>query len=227
MTYVHQSLDISVSRKIAMPWESLTCCGTHELNLRTHEALFFEGDDADFLYEVVDGVLCSYRVLADGRRQVLSFAYPGDLVGLTPSGLYRFNCEAACKTSVRCIAKCDAMRDAREYPDIGSHLLEHATSALANMEEHQMLLGRKSAAEKLASFLLTLARKATETSQNSVEFHLPMRRADIADYLGLTIETVSRSLTKFRMSGVISLPHASIVAVPDIDRLAHIADGDG
>lgn len=211
---------------VAMPWENLLGSNTHEQKVGTHEALFCEGDDADFLYEVVEGVMCNYRILMDGRRQIISFAYPGDLIGLGQADSYRYSCEAVCGAKVRSISKGALMRDAQGHADIGHRLLEIATAELASMQEHQLLLGRKSAVEKLASFLLVLARKAADEDALEARFKLPMTRTDIADYLGLTIETVSRNMSKLKISGVIDLPQTTTVRVRDMNKLKELAEGD-
>ena len=215
----------SNSKPCAMPWDSLATDKCHELQVDAHEALFCEGDDADFLYEVVDGVMCNYRILVDGRRQIISFAYPGDLIGLGQTDSYRFSCEAACSARVRSIPKGGLMRDAQGQASLGHRLLEIATAELASMHEHQLLLGRKSAIEKLATFLLILARKNGGEDAQSASFELPMIRADIADYLGMTIETVSRNMTKLKIAGIINLPKTTTVVVPDIQALEDLAEG--
>ena len=194
--------------------------------MRAHEALFCEGDDAEFLYEVVEGVMCNYRILMDGRRQIISFAYPGDLIGLGQAESYRYSCEAVCGAKVRSISKGALMRDAQGHADLGHRLFEIATAELANMQEHQLLLGRKSAIEKLASFLLVLAHRACKEDDQEASFKLPMTRTDIADYLGLTIETVSRNMTKLKVSGVIDLPQTTTVQVRDMLKLEGLAEGD-
>ncbi|NNE23861.1 MAG: cyclic nucleotide-binding domain-containing protein, partial [Rhizobiales bacterium] len=148
----------SSASPVTMPWESLSGINAHVCKLRAHEALFCEGDDAEFLYEVVEGVMCNYRILMDGRRQIISFAYPGDLIGLGQTQSYRYSCEAVCGAKVRSISKGALMRDAQGHADLGHRLFEIATNELNSMQDHQLLLGRKSATEKLASFLLVLAR---------------------------------------------------------------------
>ena len=216
----------SSASPVAMPWENLSGSNAHECKVQAHEALFCEGDDAEFLYEVVEGVMCNYRILMDGRRQIISFAYPGDVIGLGQTETYRYSCEAVCGSKVRSISKGALMRDALGHADLGHRLFEIATSELASMQEHQLLLGRKSAVEKLASFLLVLARKACREDDKEASFKVPMTRTDIADYLGLTIETVSRSMTKLKLSGVIDLPQTTTVRVRDMLRLEELAEGD-
>ncbi len=211
---------------VSMPMSSLVECNTHDQALCTHEELFCEGDKVEFFYEVVDGVLCNYRMLLDGRRQIISFAHPGDLIGLGQDGAYRYSCEAVCRSKVRSISSCAVMRDARKHAGLGHRLLLSASAELARMQEHQLLLGRKTAIEKLASFLMMLAGRYSRDGTQQTYFDLCMTRTDIADYLGLTIETVSRNMTKLKHSGIIELPEATIVHVRDMNKLAELASGD-
>ncbi len=209
-----------------VPWHNTAGRSAHEQRLHAHEALFCEGDEAGFLYEVVDGVMCNYRILLDGRRQIISFAYPGDLIGLGHTESHRFSCEAVCDARVRSIPKAALLRDAQGQAHVGHRLLEIATAELADMQEHQLLLGRKSAMEKLASFLLMLACRSKGEGAKTARFNLPMTRTDIADYLGMTIETVSRNLTKLKVLGVIDLPQTTRVIICDMDKLEELAEGD-
>jgi len=194
--------------------------------LHPHDALFFQGDDAEYIFGVVDGVMCNYQILADGRRQVISFAYPGEIIGLSHSDTYRFNCEASCDACVRRISSVAFFRYAEGRADIGRRLLDIANAELTSTQEHQVLLGRKSAAEKLAWFLLSLVRRNDGEFAPRPQFQLPMMRRDIADYLGLTVETVSRNLTKFKVMGVIDMPQSKTVVVHDMDMLKEAAEGD-
>lgn len=211
---------------VPMPWNNIESKSCHEQKLRSHEVLFCDGDEAGFIYEVVEGVMCNYRILPDGRRHVISFAYPGELIGLGHSESYRFYCEAVGEARVRSVSKAALMRDAQEHADIGRCLFEFASAELASMQEHQLLLGRKCAIEKLASFLLALAHRNCGDEAQSAQFQLPMTRSDIGDFLGLTIETVSRNITKLKNMGVIDLPQSSTVLVRDIERLEGLAEGE-
>lgn len=188
-----------------------------------HDPIFCEGDDADFLYEVLDGVICSSRLLSDGRRHVISFSYPGDLVGLSHKESYRFSCDAVSPAKVRVIPRNAILNAVKDRPDLGEKLLQSAADQLAEMHDHAVMLGCKSAIEKVTSFLLVLAKRRADGE----EIHLPMTRTDIADYLGLTVETVSRNLTKLRLQGVIDLPEAHTVLIRDMGRLNDLADGEG
>lgn len=210
----------------AAPWSNVAGKSAHEQNLCAHEALFFEGDEANYLYEVVEGVMSNHQILPDGRRQVISFAYPGDLIGLGHTKDYHFNCEAVCRARVRSISKAALMRGAAEHADVGRHLLEAVTAELTSMQEHQLVLGRKSAIEKLATFLLGLVRRQIGDFDPTPVIQLPMTRTDIADFLGMTIETVSRNMSKLRMMGAIDLPQTTTVMVRNMKLLEALADGD-
>ncbi len=205
-------------------WNGVLETGQVELNLRAGEPLFCEGDDAEFVYEVLDGVFCCYSLLPDGRRQVTGFVHPGDIIGLGSQDTYHTSCDAVCDATVRSIPRSRLMKVAEERPELGSRLLDCATEQLAGMQQHFVLLGCKSAQEKLASFLLTLARRYAGEDAEEVTFILPMTRSDIADYLGLTIETVSRTFTKLRNAGVIDLPQSTTVHVRDIFCLEEMAE---
>lgn len=207
-------------------WEGGDAGGRCERDLRPRETLFYEGDDAKFFYEVVDGILCNYRSLADGRRQVISFAYPGDLIGLGNSATCQFSCEALCRSCVQRISRDALLRRSEGANDSVHRLFELAAVELANMQEHQLLLGRKSATEKIATFLLALVDRHGEDGPQTPRIHLPMTRADIADFLGLTLETVSRTLSKLRVTGVIDLPHATKVVIRDRNTLEDLAEGE-
>jgi CRP-like cAMP-binding protein len=194
--------------------------------LHPHEVLFRQGDDAEYIFGIVDGVMCNYQILADGRRQVISFAYPGEIIGLGHSDTYRFNCEASCDGCVRRISSVAFFRYTESRADIGRRLLDIANAELTSTQEHQVLLGRKSAVEKLAWFLLSLVRRSNGEFAPRPQFQLPMTRRDIADYLGLTVETVSRNLTKLKLMGVIYMPQTTTVVIHDMDMLKEAAEGD-
>jgi len=198
----------------------------NERCLTAREPLFREGDDTRYLFEVLEGVLCNYKIFADGRRQVISFAFPGELVGFGHGPEYRFDCEALSSARVQIIPKVGLLSAARERPELGERLLEIAASQVAGMQAHSMLLGRKTAAERIATFLVELAERAGKEDEAPIRLHLPMTRADIADYLGLTVETVSRNITKLKMKGIISLPSLGMVTVLDIERLRDLAESE-
>jgi len=187
--------------------------------LAAGEALFFEGDDANFVYEVLDGVLRTSKVLCDGRRLVVSFNYPGQLVGFSHDTVQHATCEAIGKAKVAVIKRSALSSIIRDRPEFAEQLLRFTAESLNSMQEHFVVLGRKCASEKIASFLLALAEREAESDGGAVAFRLPMTRSDIADFLGLTIETVSRNLTALKSEGVIDLPQTNLVRVRNIERL--------
>ncbi len=185
------------------------------------EHLFHEGDPADSFFEVLEGVVRAYKIFADGRRQIVSFAYAGEVIGFGQGDIYRFDCDALTSARVRVIARSSLLRVVRERPDLGQRLLDIAASEVAQMQNLSILLCRRSALEKLAAFLLDRAEQI-----DAEQVPLPMSRTDIADFLGLTTETVSRNMTRLRTMKVISLTERGHFAVRDWDRLQSIAEGD-
>lgn len=194
--------------------------------LSKHEMLFSEGDAGGRYYEVLDGVVCSFRILHDGRRQILSFSYPGDIVGIGHEQGCKCSCEAIKGATLRRIPAAATQTSIEAQLELTRKLLDVAKTELAGMHDHFVMVGRKSSIEKIASFLLALARRGGHEDARSVTFQLPMTRTDIADFLGLTIETVSRRLTTLRKLGVIDLPQITTVHVRDMDRLEELAEVD-
>lgn len=185
------------------------------------ETLFAEGDDADSAYEVTSGLLRVYRLLAGGRRQITGLLPPGRVIGIAPDGVRDCTVEAATPATVRRYRRAVFERRLDAEPGFARRLLTAALEDLHRAQEQALLLGRKSAMERLASFLLQVP--AMQDDGDAIV--LPIRRADIADYLGLTIETVSRCFTRLKTAGVIALHAASSVEIRDRDRLGDWADG--
>jgi CRP-like cAMP-binding protein len=195
--------------------------------LAKHEMLFSEGGDGGQYYEVLEGAVCNFRILHNGRRQILSFSFPGDLVGIGNEQICRCSCEAASAACVRCISSATLQRAVGKHPDLVQKLLDVATTELSGMHDHFIMVGRKSAKQKLASFLLSLARRKADTGAGDVKFELPVARAYIADFLDMTVETVSRRFTELRKLGVIDLIQTKTVCVHDLVQLEELAEGDG
>jgi CRP-like cAMP-binding protein len=168
------------------------------LHVGRDQEVFGEGEPADHVYKVVRGGVRAFRTLSDGRRQICDFYLPGDVFGVEPGSEHRVTAEAL-TDSVLVAARRGALR-----PDDGAaaqHLWALAMEELRRSQDHALTLGRRSAGERVASFLVEMADRVGDGA--SVE--LPMSRQDMADYLGLTIETVSRSLTQLQVSGLIRL----------------------
>lgn len=178
--------------------------------------LFLQDEAADSVYNVTDGVVRLYKLLPDGRRQIVGFALPGDFLGLAMADRYGFSADA-----VEPVTACRMSREAfATFLDRKPHLLrrlhEFATHELSLAQDQMVLLGRRSAEEKIASFLLGLRERWGRVNGLSVTVALPMSRQDIGDFLGLTIETVSRTLTRLARE-------KAILLVPDGVRLIDVA----
>jgi CRP/FNR family transcriptional regulator len=190
------------------------------------EHVFTEGDPRCNLYRVEAGAVCLYKVMGDGRRQVLGFAYPGDLIGLGACNDHQCNAQATKRSQLRSVPWNTVQRLARLDPALGLKLYEAISEELAAAHDLLLTTGQRSAAERVATFLLATVRRCRRAGQDATVIDLPMTRADIGDFLGLTIETVSRTFTKLRQLGVIDLAQSARVHVLDIDALEGLAQGD-
>jgi CRP/FNR family transcriptional regulator len=169
------------------------------------QTIFHEGDPADHLFNVTGGTVKLYKLLPDGRRQITGFLFPGDFLGLAMIDCYAYSAEAVGEVSLCRFPRLKLEALLEEFPKVEKRLLGMASNELAAAQDQMLLLGRKTAREKIASFLLLLARRAVDADGPDDVLELPMSRTDIADYLGLTIETVSRTLTGFKKVGIISM----------------------
>lgn len=186
-------------------------------------SLYFEGDSVSRIYRVKSGVLRLSRLLEDGRRQVISFAFAGDVVGFPSQGLHHTDCDALRPTQIESI-DVRALTEPGADPMLRAELMQAALQEISDMQDHFVMLGCKSACEKVASFLVSLLKQCGTPLGQYTQFDLPMARNDIADFLGLTIETVSRMLTKLRKLGLIALDGAQHVIVLDADQLDALAN---
>lgn len=181
--------------------------------------IFAEGDDARYFYRVVSGVVRTYKTLADGRRQIDAFHLPGDFFGLESGDEHRFTAEAVGDVTVTAFRRGTLGALAIQDAELAQQVAGAMMGALERAQDHMLLLGRKCAVEKVASFLLGLAKRMSRSG----EIDLPMSRIDVADHLGLTIETVSRSLTHLERAGVIAVPaHRRAIQLRDRAALARL-----
>lgn len=192
--------------------------------LKAGRTLYHEGDEVERIYQVVSGVVRLTRMLENGRRQVIAFGYPGDIIGFPADGCHHTDCDALVDTTLRAFRR-SALDHGDGDPALHMALLQAALREISAMQDHVMMLGRKSAAEKVASFLNVItSRHGTELGAYR-QIELPMCRGDIADFLGLTTETVSRAFTALRKAGVIALDGAQTVVVLQPDVLADMSLG--
>ena len=185
------------------------------------------GEPRTHVYTVTEGALRLVRTLADGRRQVNGFVLPGDYVGLSGSDHHRYDIEAIADSRV-CRVPTAQMRDLRQqFPHLERKLLQRACQELDAAQDNALALARLQPPERLAAFLLHLAeREARLDIRIGKRIMLPMGRGDIADHLGLTMETVSRTFTKLRQQGLIALPHLNVVEVLDCEGLQKLANSE-
>ncbi|WP_426614701.1 helix-turn-helix domain-containing protein [Bradyrhizobium sp. McL0616] len=186
------------------------------------EAVFCEEDIATSFYTVSDGVMRLYKLLPDGRRQIVGFALPGDFLGMNISGRHNFSADAIGAVTVCQFAKAPFGRFMAERPHLLRRINELAIRELSQARDHMVLLGRRAADEKLATFLLGWRERLMLLKGPSNTVPLPMSRRDIADYLGLTIETVSRTFTKLERHGAIEIVHGGI-SLRDCARVEALA----
>ena len=190
------------------------------------EHVFFEGDAARHIYKLEAGHVCAYRLLADGRRQVLHFAFPGDFIGLGAGDKHTMNAQASEKTRLRCVATSRLREIVNKNPALGFELYEALAHELRASQELLLSVSHRNAQERIAGFLLALSQRNARRGENARTIVLAMSRLDIADFLGLTIETVSRTLSKLRSQEIIALEQCIVVTLKDPKRLKAIADGD-
>jgi len=164
--------------------------------------VYGESEPAEYFYQVVSGAVRTYKVMQDGRRQIGAFYLPGDVFGLEAGEEHAFSAEAIVDSIVRVARRSTIVAHAARDGELAADLWMHTAGGFRLAQEHMLLLGRKNAEERVATFLLDMARR--ESAIEVVE--LPMSRQDIADYLGLTIETVSRTLTQLEDKEAIELP---------------------
>jgi CRP/FNR family nitrogen fixation transcriptional regulator len=161
--------------------------------------IFGEKEPADYIYQVAAGAVRSYKLLSDGRRQIGSFHLVGDIFGLEIGTEHRFTAEAVVDTTVRLLKRRSLELVAGSNLAVARNLLSMTTNNLRHAEDHMLLLGRKTSLERVAAFLLEMDKRSTAAGILA----LPMCRRDIADYLGLTLETVSRALSRLHVLGIL------------------------
>ncbi len=215
---------VAIARPLA-GFEQTLANGTLK-RVEAKELLFAEGDIVSHVYRVETGAVALFKVLADGRRQIVGFAYPGDLIGLGAEGEHAMNAQAIKPTRLRCLPMAGLHRSVAQDPALGFKLYQALARELASARDLMLTTGQRNATERVVSFLLAFSRRSERNEQDPSAFELPMTRADIADFLGLTIETVSRTFTKLRIMGLIELAQSNQVKLTDMDGLESLAEGD-
>ena len=183
-----------------------------------------EGDPTENFFLVMGGLFRAEKFTADGRRQVFAFHMAGDLCGLEPDGIHEVTIEAQDHAAMAILPRSLCRLGMNDHPEISAALFDGATRAWTLAIDHTMMIGCGSAEERLAWFLTTLSARSVGGSARFVD--LAMQRGDIADYLGLTIETVSRTFTRFKCLGLINFSHVRRVHILRPDALARLAAAD-
>ncbi len=193
--------------------------------LEAKEHVFHEGDNASHVYRVEAGCICVYRLMPNGRRQVTDFAWPGDLIGLGVVQEHTSNAEALTLSRVCSVPMASLYAHARGDAQFSLKLFEQVSHELSEARQMLATLNQRSACEKVAAFLVALSQRNERNGADPHQLLLPMTRTDIADFLGLTIETVSRTLTKFRLKGLIDLAQCAHVTIKNMMGLSELAEG--
>ena len=171
--------------------------------------IYGEDEPAEYFYKVVLGAVRTYKLLSDGRRQISAFHLPGEVFGLEAGANYRFTAEAVASATILAVKRSALVALAARHSDVANELWVLTAGDLGRAQEHMLLLGRRNAEERVATFILDMARRAA----GGQAIELPMSRQDIADYLGLTIETVSRTLTHLENQAAIELASSRRICV--------------
>lgn len=196
--------------------------------LEPGQPIFHEGDAVRRVFMLAHGSLKIYSLLADGRRQITGFMFPGDFLGVSINDEYAFTAEALVNSELWWFTRDSFDRFVESHPNVERELYRLAAHELAAAQAQMVLLGRKTAAERVASFFQSLLeRRELVESASLSEFDLPMSRLDVADYLGLTKETVSRMLAHLRDRHLIRLVRQDRIEVLDRQALRDMAQGFG
>ena len=189
-----------------------------EFSYRKDEEIYGEDEPAEYVYQVIRGAVRTYKLLYDGRRQIGTFLLPGDVFGLESGTTHRLAAEAIIDTPVRLVKRRSLEQAAGTDVQVARKLWTMTAGELRHAEDHMLLLGRKNAMERVANFLLEMDRRLAVAGMMA----LPMCRRDIGDYLGLTLETVSRAFSQLHVEGVLGFSGARQIVLRNRQRLRNM-----
>jgi len=189
-----------------------------EFSYGKEEEIYGEDEPSEYVYQVVRGAVRTYKLLSDGRRQIGAFHLPGDVFGLDFGPTHRLTAEAITDVTVRLVRRRNLEAAAATNVRVAHHLWTMTTGDLRHAEDHMLLLGRKTAMERVATFLLEMDSRLAKAGMMA----LPMSRRDIGDYLGLTLETVSRALSELNDRGILTLSGARQIVLRNRQRLSDL-----
>lgn len=194
------------------------------IRLRRDQPIFREGDAASFVYFIAGGGVRLSRIRANGRRQITTFLLPGDLLGVSARDTHTLLAEALRETVLIRLPRRRFEEHCGASSDLNRQVMNALREEISETQTQLVSLGRQTAKERVASFLLRLA--ARNNARTDTPFALPMSRGDMADYLGLTLETVCRTITELKQHRLIRVPNQRSIAICDMDQLTAIADSD-
>jgi CRP/FNR family nitrogen fixation transcriptional regulator len=189
-----------------------------EFSYQKDEEIYGEDERAEYVYQVIRGAVRTYKLLSDGRRQIGTFLLPGDVFGLESGTAHRLAAEAIIDTTVRLVKHLSLEHAAETDVRVARKLWTMTAGDLRHAEDHMLLLGRKNAMERVANFLLEMDRRLAVAGMMA----LPMCRRDIGDYLGLTLETVSRALSQLNDEGVLGFSGARQIVLRNRQHLRNM-----
>lgn len=202
---------------------------SHRKKYIAGQTIISDQEPVTFFANIISGTIKLTKTIADGRQQIVGLLFPPDFLGRTFSRNNPYFAEAASDVEVCMFPNESFERLIDVYPELKHRLFERTLDELDAAREWMLLLGRKTAEEKVASFLLLLTRRSLiadcghDNERRTIQFDISLGRADMADYLGLTIETISRQLTRLRTAGIIDMIDTRTIKVPDFEALAEVA----
>ncbi|PWE55471.1 Crp/Fnr family transcriptional regulator [Metarhizobium album] len=194
--------------------------------LSAGQALFFEGDAARHLFRVISGTIRIFKIISDGRRVITRFLHAGDIIGVSLKDVYLNSADAIGDACVQRVSRKTLEQELVRTPELGPEMFARMCDELAAQQDQMVLLSRKNAEERLCTFLRAEMRRAAANGAIGAMLELPMTRLDVADYLGLTIETVSRTLTKLANKGILSISGRHVVRIIRQAALAQLCGDD-
>ena len=195
--------------------------GTPVLVLQ-NQTIFSQGEPVDHAYKVVRGVVRLCKHLPDGRRQIAQFLFPGDYFSFVTIGDHGFSAEAVVDLSLLSFSQERIERLCHDNPNLRNRLFQILSQRVCDIQNHLTIVGRQTAKERVAAFLLLLSERLGAGGET---FDVPMNRQDIADYLSLTMETVSRTLSRLKAARIIAIPDLHRLELRDVDALRALSDG--
>ncbi len=198
---------------------------TVNVSMPAKQTILNEGDTSALLYNVTDGVLKIFKQLPDGRQQITGFLYPGDFLGIAKSKHYAYSAESITDVRLCRFKNAELENMFKKIPKLETWMLDTASNELIQSQDQLLLLGRKTAVERLCSFLLSISTRASLLGAKANNIHLPMGRESIADYLGLTTETISRTFSKLKKSNVIKSTGKGNIEIANMQAIRNLAIG--